>query len=122
MTERPGRVQVTVPMVLRMTVLAGRRVAGAAEVVLAPTNPDGPGLGGLLWPHEAEYVITSQSPPAGTLLRQHDSVVITYERSSGDGPEPAGVREPRRPRPASGSAGVSRALDDVEFDREAVDR
>lgn len=53
-------------MVLGMTVLAGRRTAGASEVVLAPPNPDGPGLGGLLWPNEAEYVITSQSRAPGT--------------------------------------------------------
>lgn len=61
-TKRQGRPQVTVPMVVGKTVLAGRQTAGAAQVVLAPSNADGPGLGGLLWPHESEYVITSQSP------------------------------------------------------------
>lgn len=57
--ERP---QVSMPMVVGMTVLAGRRAAGDAEVVLAPANADGPPLGALLWPHESEYVIASQSP------------------------------------------------------------
>ena len=90
--ERQGwrRPPVQVPTVVGMTVEAGRRAAGEAEVVLAPPDPDGPGLAGLLWPHEAEYVITSQSPAGGSLLRQHDSVVVTYTKIDADGPEPDG--------------------------------
>lgn len=39
MTERQGRQQVTVPMIVGMRVLAGRRTATTAEVVLAgPTQ------------------------------------------------------------------------------------
>lgn len=111
MEERP---RVSVPMVVGMTVLAGRRAAGDAEVVLAPANPDGPPLGALLWPHESEYVIASQSPVAGTRVRQYDSVVITYMRTNPEGPGAAGVRERRRPKPAPGSLGVARPLDDAE--------
>jgi len=109
--ERP---QVSVPMVVGMTVLAGRRAAGDAEVVLAPANADGPPLGALLWPNESEYVIASQSPVAGTPVRQYDSVVITYVRTNTEGPGVAGVREPRRPKPAPESLGVARPLDDAE--------
>lgn len=109
--ERP---QVSVPMVVGMTVRAGRHAAGDAEVVLAPANADGPPLGALLWPQESEYVIASQSPVAGTRVRQYDSVVITYVRSIPEGPEASGVREPRRPRPAPGNLGVARPLDDAE--------
>lgn len=105
--------QVPVPKVIGMTVLARRRIAGA-EVVLAPADADGPGLGGLLWPHEAEDVITSQTPAPGTSLWQHDSVVITYAKIGEDGPGSAGVREPRRAPPVPGSGGLARALDDPE--------
>jgi len=100
-------------MVVGMTVLAGNRAAGAAGVVLAPVNADGPPLGALLWPHEEEYVIASQSPVGGTHARQYDSVVITYVRTSGEGPGTAGDSEPRRPKPAPGSVGEARTLDDV---------
>lgn len=120
-TGQQGRAQVTVPTVLGLTVLAGRRAADGAGVVLAPPDRDGPGLGSLLWPHEAEYVITSQSPAPGTVLRQHDSVVVEYERTGDGGPGTAGVGEPRRPGPAPGSAGAARALDPPGVDR-AVDR
>jgi hypothetical protein len=109
--ERP---QVSVPMVIGMTVAAGQRAAADAKVVLAPTNADGPPLGALLWPHEAEYVIASQSPVAGTRVRRYDSVVITYVRTNAGGPGAAGVREPRRPKPAPGSTGAARPLDDTE--------
>ena len=60
--ERP---QVPVPIVVGLTVLAGRRTADEAHLVLAPANADGPPLAVLLWPHESEYVIASQSPDAG---------------------------------------------------------
>ena len=109
--ERP---QVSVPMVVGMTVLAGRRAAGDAQVLLAPANADGPPLDALLWPHESEYVIASKSPVAGTRVRQYDSVVITYVRTNTEGPGATGVREPRRPKPAPGSLGVARPLDDAE--------
>jgi len=107
------RPQVSVPMVVGMTVLAGNRAAGAAGVVLAPPNADGPPLGALLWPHESEYVIASQSPAAGTRVRQYDSVVITYVKTNTEGPGAAGVREPRRPKPAPGSLGAARPIDDA---------
>lgn len=68
------RPQVSVPMVVGMTVLAGNRAAGAAGVVLAPVNADGPPLSALLWPHESEYVIASRSRVAGTRVRQYATV------------------------------------------------
>ncbi len=73
-------------MVVGMTVLAGRRAAGDADVVLAPANADGPPLGALVWPHESEYVIASQSPVSGTRVQQYDGVVITYARTGSEGP------------------------------------
>jgi len=101
-------------MVVGMTVLAGCRAAGDADVLLAPANADGPPLGALLWPHESEYVIATQSPVSGTRVQQYDSVVITYARIGSEGPGAAGVREPRRPKPAPGSLGVARPLDDAD--------
>jgi hypothetical protein len=68
-------------MVVGMTVLAGRRAAGAAgaaEVVIAPANSDGPPLGALLWPHESEYVIASQSPHhLGNVASPPDAVTVS---------------------------------------------
>ena len=92
-----------------LTVPAARSAAREAGLVLCPPDRDGPGLAGLLWPHEAEHVVTGQSPVGGALLRQHDSVVVTYARVDADGR--AGVREPRRPLPGPGSAGAALPLD-----------
>lgn len=106
--DEPGAVPVTVPPFVGMTVLAGRRWAGEAGVVLAPTDADGPPLGALLWPHESDYVITSQVPPPGATVGRYASVVITYEPDERGGP--AGVREPRRPRPSPRSAAAQQSL------------
>jgi beta-lactam-binding protein with PASTA domain len=83
--------EVIVPNVLGMLVDDARRVAQAAGVVLAQPDPDGPPLGGLTW--RLPVFITSQAPPAGSVLRRHESVVVTW------GSEESGVREPRRPHP-----------------------
>jgi hypothetical protein len=91
-----------------MTVAAGRRAAVTADVVLAPADADGPPLGEMLWPHEAQYVITSQSPVAGTPVRRFESVVVTFDAIDSDGPDAAGVREPRRPTPPLGDVRVRR--------------
>jgi len=112
--ERP---QVSVPAVVGKPVLAGRRAAGDAGDagdVLALANAGGPSLDALLWPHESEHAITSQSPVAGTRARQYDSVAISYVRTNTEGPGTAGVREPRRPKPAPGSLGVAPPLDDAD--------
>ena len=91
-----------------MTVLAGDRAAATAELVLAPVDADGPPLGTMLWPHESQYVITSQSPVAGTLVRRYESVVVTFNKIDSEGPDAAGVREPRRPSPLPGNVRVAR--------------
>jgi len=80
-----------------MTVLAGHRLAGDAGVVLAPTDADGPPLGALLWPHESEYLITSQIPPPGTSVCRYDSVVITYELLDGSRPAASRPGNPSHP-------------------------
>lgn len=111
MSRRP---QVLVPMVVGMTVLAGRHAAAEAQGVLAPPNADGPPLGALLWAHESDYVIASQTPAAGTVARPHDSVRITYIQTGEEGPGTAGDREPRRPKPTPDSLFSARPLEDVE--------
>lgn len=102
------------PDVVGMTVLAGQTAARHADLVLAASDADGPPLGAVLWPHESEYLIASQAPAAGTLVRRYDSVAITYVPV--DGPGTSGVREPRRPAPGSGTPGAARPLDDVGDD------
>jgi hypothetical protein len=100
MVESRGGQQVHVPDVVGMTVLAGGRAAATAEVVLAQVDADGPPLGAMLWTHESQYVITSQSPAAGTVVRPFDSVVVTFELV--DGLQGVPVRRPRRPSPLPG--------------------
>jgi len=108
------RLQVTVPSVVGLTVAAGDRVASDAEVVLAQVDADGPPLGEMLWPHQSDYVIASQTPVAGTLVRRWESVVITYVRTKKEGSGPAGLREPRRTGPTPGSLAAARPLDEAE--------
>ena len=86
--------------------------------MLASADADGPPLSGLLWPHESEYVITGQSPVAGALVQRFTSVVITYDEIDPAGPDPAGVREPRRPSPAPGGLEVSRLPTHNDLDAE----
>jgi hypothetical protein len=76
-----------------MVVDEARGVAQAVGVVLAQPDADGPPLSALTW--RLPVVVTSQSPPAGTLITRYDSVVVTW------GSELSGVREPRRPLPRS---------------------
>lgn len=92
---------VTVPYVVGMTVDDARRLASAAGVVLATPDPDGPPLGALTWP--GIWTITHQHPAAGARLYRWDSVAVLYRAETDGGP--AGVCEPRRPRP--GSSGLS---------------
>jgi hypothetical protein len=83
--------EVIVPNVLGMLVDDARRVAQAAGVVLAQPDPDGPPLSGLTW--RLSVFVHSQAPQAGSVVRRHESVVVTW------GPDENGVREPRRPHP-----------------------
>lgn len=85
--------QVVVPDVLGMLVDDARRVAQAGGVVLAQPDPDGPPLGGLTW--RLPVFVTSQAPPAGSVVRRYESVVVTW------GSDQDGVREPRRPHPTT---------------------
>jgi hypothetical protein len=85
---------VVVPAVVGLEVRRAERVAGDAGVALAQSDPDGPPLGALTWP--GAYVVTAQSPPAGSVVHRWDSVVVRFA-AAGDGT--AGDREPRRPSP-----------------------
>ena len=84
---------VYVPDVVGMVVDDARKVAQTVGVALAQPDADGPPLGALTW--RLPVIVTSQDPPAGTLIRRHHSVVVTW------GSELSGVREPRRPVPRS---------------------
>jgi hypothetical protein len=97
MTREPWRRtdEVEVPDVVGMRLSEARQIAYEAGVVLAQPDPDGAPLGALTWP--GEYVVTSQDPPPGAQLWRWDPVVVTW--SALDRGDPAGVREPRRPKP-----------------------
>lgn len=83
--------EVIVPDVVGELVDDARRVAQTVGVVLAQPDADGAPLSALTW--RLPVAVTSQSPQAGTVVRRHDSVVVTW--ASGW----SGVREPRRPMP-----------------------
>ncbi len=85
--------EVMVPDVVGMLVDDARKVAQTVGIVLAQSDADGPPLSALTW--RLPVIVTSQSPPAGTLIRRYHSVVVTW------GSELGGVREPRRPVPRS---------------------
>ena len=84
---------VLVPDVVGLVVDDARSIAGAAGVVLAQPDPDGPPLAALTW--RLPVTVASQDPPPGTPVRRYASVVVTWS------PDEAGVREPRRPVPPS---------------------
>ena len=88
-----------------MVVDEARRTARAAGVVLAQPDPDGPPLSALTW--QLPVTVTTQDPPAGTVVRRWASVVVSWDS------EESGVREPRRPRPRS-MTGPSDAADREE--------
>lgn len=111
-----------VPSVVVLTILAGGRVANAAEVVLSQVDADGPPLRVMLWPHESQYVITSQSPEAGALVRRYETVVVTFDKIESQGPDAAGVREPRRPSPSPGGVQVVRPPVEADIGPELDDR
>lgn len=83
--------EVVFPDVVGMVVQEARAVAQTAGVVLARRASDGLPLSVLTW--RLPVIVTSGSPPAGTQMRRHHSVVVTY------GCALSGVREPRRPVP-----------------------
>ena len=86
---------VVVPDVVGMVVDDARLFAWDHGVALAQGDPDGPPLAGLTW--QQPVVVTSQEPAAGSLLLAWHTVVVTWAAR----PDPAGVREPRRPLPTS---------------------
>jgi beta-lactam-binding protein with PASTA domain len=98
--------EVVVPDVVGMALSEARQIAGEAGLALAQPDPDGPPLGALTWP--GEYVVTSQDPPPGARLWRWDAVVVTW--SALDRGDPAGVREPRRPKPSLTPMGVEYPL------------
>ncbi len=101
--------EVVVPDVIGMLVDEARSVAEAAGVVLAPPDADGPPLSALTW--RLPVIVTSQDPPAGTSIRRHGSVVVTWDSRT------SGVREPRRPLPRSRPDVAERDTGDDRLDR-----
>lgn len=92
--------EVLVPDVVGLLVDDAREVAQTVGVVLSQPEADGPALSALTW--RLPVIVTSQDPPAGTLIRRHHSVVVTW------GSELGGVRAPRRPAPRSVSDVIER--------------
>ncbi len=84
---------VVVPQVVGLHIRDAERTAYTVGLKLAQPDPDGPPLAALTWP--GDYWITDQTPAAGTHRWRWDPIVVHWSASPG----PAGVREPRRPRP-----------------------
>ena len=72
------RREVVVPSVVGLPFHVGRDLAAEAGLTLANPDPDGPPIAALAWP--GLFYITAQSPVAGTVLHEFDSVGITVER------------------------------------------
>jgi hypothetical protein len=89
-----GLTQVTVPSVVGLHIRVASEAACAAGLKLAQTDPDGPPLAALTWP--GDFWITAQHSPPGRQLWRWDALVVEWTPR-----EPAGVREPRRPKPAA---------------------
>ena len=91
-----------VPDVVGLVVDDARSVAGAAGVVLAQPDPDGPPLAALTW--RLPVTVATQDPPPGTPVRRYASVVVTWT------PDGSPVREPRRsvPPPVAGAEDAER--------------
>lgn len=68
---------VAVPMVEGMLFGRAREIAAAAGVTLANPDPDGPPIGALAWGRN--HIVSSQEPPAGTIVTRHSSVAIQLE-------------------------------------------
>lgn len=90
---------VTVPNVVGMHISEASDIAHTAGLKLAQPDPDGPPLAALTWP--GDFWITAQHSPPGTQLWRWDALVVEWTGAHG-GPDPAGVREPRRPSPTHG--------------------
>lgn len=80
---------VVAPHVVGLPFHVGRDIAADAGVALASIDPDGPPIGALAWP--GLFYIRTQDPPAGTPMREWDSVRVTVERFAGEEPVSARV-------------------------------
>jgi hypothetical protein len=89
---------VTVPNVVGLHIREASETASAAGLKLAQPDPDGSPLAALTWP--GDFWITAQHSPPGTQLWRWDALVVEWAPRDGGG-DPAGVREPRRPKPAA---------------------
>ena len=86
-----------VPGVVGLSWDAARKVLHRVRLVAVGPDPDGLPLAALGWP---DGVVVDQRPDPGAVLAVGSPVTVWIER----GPGSAGVREPRRPRPAPRAA------------------
>jgi DNA-binding Lrp family transcriptional regulator len=93
--ERRRRSSVVVPNVIGMSFDDARRTLIDKRLVGVGPDPDGPPLAALGWP---TGVVTDQSPESGAKVPPGSPVTLWVERGGG-----SGVREPRRPKPVSGT-------------------
>jgi hypothetical protein len=87
------RGKVVVPNVVGMSWDDARQALMRAGLAAVGTDPDGPPLAALGWPN---VVVVDQVPESGAQVPAGSPVKLWLERGGGS----AGVREPRRPRPA----------------------
>jgi PASTA domain len=91
--EMRSRYSTVVPNVVGMSWDTARQLLHERGLVAVGPDPDGPPLAALGWP---DGVVTDQGPEAGAKVPAGSSVTLWVERGGGS----AGVREPRRPKPA----------------------
>jgi hypothetical protein len=91
--ERRRRSSTVVPNVIGMSWDDARHVLQETGLVAVGSDPDGPPLAALGWP---DAMVTDQSPESGAKVPAGSPVTLWIERGGGS----AGVREPRRPKPA----------------------
>jgi hypothetical protein len=103
--ERRRAGDVRVPNVVGSSVEDAHRTLAAAGLVAVGAEPDGPPL------MELTGTVTDQSPESGACVAAGSAVTLWIRRRGGG----AGVREPRRPTPRSGTGREMRLdpLDDA---------
>ncbi len=77
----PGAAQVTVPLLVGMTVPEARNAGHGSGVVVTSADVDGPPLGELTWP--GIWMVTAQRPAAGSHVERWSAVVIEFEERPG---------------------------------------
>ncbi len=88
-----GRGEVVVPNVVGLPWDDARAMLHRIGLVAVGPDPDGPPLAAWGWP---DGIVVDQRPDVGAVVPMRSPVTVWIER----GPGSAGVREPRRPKPA----------------------